>query len=170
MFIKECEMKVIEKKAVYSQIKRAYLKGNVILSFEHSGIYGDTQEFFDICLPINKNENGAYDFLNKTLFKRVVAACHKFNRPVGDLIKISMGSPDWPVFEGHTGKKSILALGHNTKWYFGNGRCDLDSWEKDLIDVYGFGTDVDMSYIDKAWCELMTKKVLAHQLSQTVLI
>jgi azurin len=170
MFIKECEMKVIEKKGVLNQSKRAYLKGDVILTFEHSGIYGDTQEFFDICLPINKNENGAYDFLNKTLFKRVVAACHKFNRPVRDLIKISMGSPDWPVFERHTGKKSILALGHNTKWYFGNGRCDLDSWEKDLIDLYGFGTDVDMSYIDKAWCELMKQKVIAHQLSQTVVI
>ncbi|QWD96250.1 hypothetical protein [Polynucleobacter sp. MG-6-Vaara-E2] len=161
-------MKVIEKKAVSNQFKKAYLKGDVILTFEHSGIYGDTQEFFDICLPINKNENGAYDFLNKTLFKRVVAACHKFNRPVGDLIKISMGSPDWPVFEKHTGKKSILALGHDAKWYFGNGRCDLGRWEKDLIETYGFGIDVDMSFITEAWYELRRQEQKAYQESKTM--
>jgi len=120
---------------------------NVILTFETIGKYGDTQEFFDTKLAINKNEKSADSFINNKLFKRIIKVCEQFGRCTDELTNISIASTDWDLFERVTGLDCLKKLGHNSKWYFGNGREDLDSWEKQLMLDYGFGTAVDMSWM-----------------------
>lgn len=126
--------------------KRAYMYVNVILTFEKCNEYGETQEFFDLYLPISKKERGAVELIHNKLFKRIVKQCKRLQRSVGDLIKISTAS-NWGLFKDVTGLESLMELGHNGKWYFGKGRTDLDSWEMELMEVYSFGIDVDMSYL-----------------------
>ena len=144
------------------QTKRAYMNVNVILTFETWNEYGETQEFFDLYVPISKKESGAVEFIHNKLFKRIVKQCKRLNRSVGDLIKISTAS-NWDLFTEVTGLDSLVQLGHSCKWFFGNGRVDLDSWEKKLVEIYGFGVNADMSYINKEWIEEMRIKIQKHQ-------
>ena len=122
---------------------------NVILTFDKGDKNGDTQEFFDLRIPVSKDEVDAMTFLNEKFFKRVVKKCNQYNRPVGDLIKISTAS-DWDLFEETTNLESLWKQGHNCKWHFGTGRADLDVWEKALMSKYNFGIDADMSWVGDA--------------------
>jgi hypothetical protein len=144
--------------------KKSYMYVNVILTFNTLDECGDSQEFFDIYLPINKSEPDAVQFIHKKLFKRIVKKCEQFNRLPGDLIKISTSS-DWDLFTEVTGLKSLSDLGHTCKWYFGNGRCDLDLWEKAVSREFGFGANADMSFIDVDWVAEMRQQIEAHQAS-----
>jgi len=69
--------------------KRAYMHVNVILSFDTSNEYGETQAIFDLFLPVSKKEVNAVQFIHNKLFKKIVKQCQRFDRSVGDLIKIS---------------------------------------------------------------------------------
>jgi hypothetical protein len=119
-----------------------YLDVNVILTFSSPDAYGDTQEFFDLKLPINKKESNAVNFLDKKLFKRIAAKCDKYRRNKQKLIKISTAS-NWKLFEQVTSKPSLASLGHNCKWYFNDDINQLDSWEKQLKQDYQFGTAIN---------------------------
>lgn len=129
--------------------KRAYMDVNVILTFETWNKDGETQEFFDIKIPISKKEVSAEEFIHNKLFKRIVKQCKRLNRSVGDLIKISTAS-NWDLFTKVTQLRSLMDLDHDGKWYFGKGRSDLDNWEKKLIEIYGFGVDADLSYLNNS--------------------
>ena len=144
------------------QAKRAYMHVNVILSFDTWNEYGETQAIFDLFLPVSKKEVNAVQFIHNKLFKRIVKQCHRLERSVGDLIKISTGS-NWGLFTEVTGLDSLVQLGHSCKWFFWNGRVDLDNWEKELVKIYGFGVNADMSYINKEWIEEMRLKIQKHQ-------
>lgn len=126
--------------------KRNYMYFNVILTFNSINEIGDSQEFFEMKLPLKKDEVHSTYFLMNKFFPKVVAKCINFNRGVGDLIKISTAS-DWDLFEKVTGLKSLCTLGHSCKWYFGKGRNDLDKWEIMLMEKYGFGTEANLSDI-----------------------
>jgi hypothetical protein len=128
---------------------KVFMNVNVILTFESMNADGDTQEFFDLALPVSKSETDAMTFLNNKLFKRIVKKCKLFNRRVEDLTKISTAS-DWDLFEKTTNLESIWKQGHSCKWYFGTGRADLDVWEKALMSEYKFGIDADMSWVGDA--------------------
>lgn len=119
---------------------------NVILTFESMNAYAETQEWFDLTLPVTKYETDAVSFINKQLFKRIVAECKLLNRPVGDLWKISTAS-DWDTFNEITNLPTLVDLGHNCKWYFGRGAGELTEWEQSLSTKYGFGIDTDMSWV-----------------------
>ena len=147
---------------VESRAKREYMLMDVILTFNTPDIDGETQEFFYLQLPINKNEVNAEIFIEKKLFKRVAKKCQLLNRSVGDLIKISTGS-DWKTFKKTTKMESLADLGHSCKWYFGKGRCDLDSWEIELMESYGFGMEADMSFIDINWVQALRAEIAAHK-------
>lgn len=125
---------------------RAYMHVNVILTFNDFNSYGNGQEFFDLHIPVSKNEIDTFDFLDKKLFKRIVKKCEYFGRNVEQLIKISTAS-NWAVFKQTTNKTSLYDMGHSCKWYFGKNRNDLDGWEIELMDKYGFGVAVDMRFI-----------------------
>jgi hypothetical protein len=127
--------------------KKAYMGVNVILTFETLDEYEERQEFFDLKIPISKKEINAVDFIHKKLFKRIVTKCKRLNRRVEDLIKISTAS-NWKLFTETTQHQSLTDIGHYGKWFFGKGRSDLDSWEKELIEIYGFGVDADLSYLN----------------------
>jgi len=127
--------------------KKVYMYVNVILTFDTTNHYGDTQEFFNLSLPVSKSELNALTFIHSKLFKRITKKCLHLKRDARDLIKISTGS-DWNIFEQYTNLESLCGLGHSCKWYFGNGRTDLDNWEMALMSEYGFGTLVDMSYLN----------------------
>jgi hypothetical protein len=126
-----------------------FLNVNVILTFESFNSIGESQEFFDLLLPIKNNEISAINFLNNNLFHQITDACKNLNRPVEDLSKISTAS-NWDLFETTTNLDSLPSLGHSCKWFFGNGRTDLDEWELDLINKYRFGINLDMSWIYSA--------------------
>jgi hypothetical protein len=126
---------------------RTYMYVDVILTFNSENAYGDTQEFFDLNIPVNSREKNTVDFLDKKLFKRIAKKCSELHREVGELTKISTCS-DWSVFEKKTGLPALPSFGHSCKWFFGNGRTDLDVWELSLISRYGFGKSVDMSWIE----------------------
>lgn len=127
--------------------KRHYMYFNVILTFNTSNRYGDSQEFFEMKLPLKKDEVNAVTYLMEKFFPKIVNKCKKFDRSATDLIKISTAS-DWDLFEKVTGLDSLCGIGHSCKWYFGEGRKDLDVWENYLIKKYGFGTNADMSYLN----------------------
>ena len=111
---------------------------NVILTFNSANRFGETQEIFDLMLPIRNDEIDAISFIDSQLFKRVVSECKLLNRQVEDLLKISTAS-DWDSFETTTNMPSLCDLGHNCKWYFNDRWSDLDDWELDLISRYKFG-------------------------------
>jgi hypothetical protein len=114
---------------------------NVILSFKNANAYGDTQEFFDLHLPINKNEKDAESFFDRKLFKRIAAKCKLYGRNVKDLYKISTAS-NWDLFEQVTGKSSLWSLGHDCKWYFNDDINELDEWERCLKQDFNFGMNI----------------------------
>lgn len=123
-----------------------YMNVNVILTFNTSNKQGESQEFFDLKLAISKMEISAGQFMHSKFFKKIVAKCKIFNRNPEDLIKISTAS-NWGLFKDVTGLPSLNELGHSCKWFFGNGRDDLDDWEQTLMKTYSFGINADMSYI-----------------------
>ena len=139
-------MKASFRQAVSNKTKRTYMDVNVILTFDSPDTTGESQEFFDLLIPVNCRESDAITFFDEKLFKRIVKKCELLNRELSDLIKISTCS-NWNVFEEKTKQPSLPDLGHSCKWHFGNGRTDLDSWEISLIHRYGFGADVDMSWV-----------------------
>jgi hypothetical protein len=122
-------------------MKRNYMYVNVILTFNSFDAFSDRQEFFDLYLPINKHEKDAVDFINKKLFKRIVAKCEKYGRSTTDLWKISTAS-NWKLFEEVTGKPSLSSLGHNCKWYFNKDVNELDPWEESLKRDFDFGVNL----------------------------
>lgn len=122
-------------------MKRNYLDVNVILSFKSFDAFGCSQEFFDLHLPINKNEKDAVSFLDKKLFKRIAAKCEQYGRRKEDLYKISTAS-NWGLFEEFTGKTGLWSLGHSCKWYFNDDINELDAWEESLKDKFDFGINL----------------------------
>ena len=126
---------------------RQYMNVNVILTFDMENNIGETQEMFDLRLPVNANYKNAIIFFHEKMFKRIFNKCKNIGRNPRNLIKISTCS-DWGVFESLTGHDSLVSLGHSCKWHFGKNRDDLDSWELNLIKLYGFGEDVDMSWVN----------------------
>lgn len=127
---------------------RCYMPVNVILTFNDENEWGDTQEFFDIKLPVNSYEKNAVGFVDKKLFKRIATKCSVLGRDSRQLIKISTAS-NWSQFEAKTGKQSLASMGHSCKWHFGSGRHDLDEWEIELASKYGFGCDADLSWVNE---------------------
>jgi hypothetical protein len=137
----------IKSAVIKPKSSRQYLDVNVILTFDTSDEFGNTQEFFDLKIPLSKYEKNAESFLDQKFFKRVIKYCAQHSRDIADLIKISTAS-NWSLFKEVTGKQSLSELGHSCKWYFGSGRSDLDAWEQHLMKTYGFGSKVDMSWVD----------------------
>lgn len=136
---------------------KQYMHVNVILTFNTQDKDGETQEFFDLSIPISKKEVSAADFIHTKFFKRVAKKIALLGREAGDLIKISTAS-NWGLFEEITGLDALWTLGHSCKWFFGNGREDLCTWEKALMSEFHFGTNADMSYLNNA----ETKALLAN--------
>jgi hypothetical protein len=130
-----------------TNLSKKYMSVNVILTFNTQDRHGGTQEFFDLLLPISKKEVSAAEFMHAKFFKRIAKKMVLFNREAGNLVKISTAS-DWGLFEEITGLPALSTLGHSCKWFFGNGREDLDAWEEVLMNEYGFGTNADMSCVN----------------------
>lgn len=143
--------KEIKMKKINNQ--RKYMYFNVILTFNESNDYSDSQEFFDMRLPLSKKEIHSSVFLMKKFFPKILDKCVKYNRNPSNLIKISTAS-DWDLFEEYTGLKSLVSYGHSCKWYFGKGRNDLDWWENMLMEKFGFGVDADLSFLFSANLEI----------------
>lgn len=91
-------MKSIFQPAVNGKTKRSYMGVNVILTFDTPDSTGESQEFFDLAIPVNCRESDAVTFFDEKLFKRIVKKCEQLNRKPSDLIKISTCS-NWDVFE-----------------------------------------------------------------------
>ncbi len=145
---KEISNKLFDAVEVKSSIySRNYMNVNVILTFDGINEDGDTQEIFDLKILVSKNDIEPINFFHKKFFKKVLRKCRTLHRDVGDLVKISTCS-DWVSYESVTGSKGLSQLGHTCKWYFGNGRLDIDRWEKALVREFGFGKNVDMSWVN----------------------
>lgn len=138
--------------------KKLYIYVDVILTFDTPDAYGETQEFFDLNIPISVKDIDAVEFLNKQLFKRIAKKCELYKRNTNDLIKISTAS-NWGLYEEVTKAESLSSLGHNCKWYFGMNRDDLDAWEIELMSQYGFGTNVDMSWLKNGDMQVYIEKL-----------
>jgi len=145
----------------------SFMDMNVILTFDKGDKNGDTQEFFDLRIRIARDEVDAMTFLNEKFFKHVVKKCNQYNRPVGDLIKISTAS-NWDAFEEVTNLKALSELGHDCKWYFGTGRNDLDTWERVLMSKHGFGMDADMSRVNDDEIATMMMKARVDALLEMI--
>ena len=124
--------------------QRGSMYMNVILTFNTYNDDRNSQEIFDLYLPLKEDEDSAVSLLMREFFGRIADKCVELGRRKEELIKISTAS-DWDVFEYVTHKQSLISLGHSCKWYFGTGRDDLDEWEEYLMSHLGFGTDADMS-------------------------
>jgi hypothetical protein len=125
--------------------EKVYMNVNVILSFDSFNDDYLSQERFDLKLSINKYITNAESFIHTQLFKRIAKKCKIYNRRVEDLHKISTCS-DWDLFRKITDLKGLDET-HICKWYFGNGRDDLDVWEKNIMREFKFGIDVDASWM-----------------------
>lgn len=139
---------------------RAELDVNVILTFGTPNCFGERQEYFDLRISINQNEISASDFFENKFFKKIIKKCKRLNRDPKDLTKISTAS-NWNVFKEFTGKQSLIDLGHPCKWFFGNGRKDLDIWEDHLMKKYEFGCNQDMGWVNELH--------ISHEISDPVL-
>lgn len=113
---------------------------NVILTFGTFNVHFESQEIFDLNIPLSTKETSAFHFLDKMFFPRVLIKCHQYGRKAEELIKISTAS-NWDLFANITKVKSLPDYNHSCKWYFGNGRNVLDYWEKELTAKFGFGSE-----------------------------
>lgn len=147
-----------------AKTNRKYMYVNVILTFNTMDKHGGTQELFDLNIPISKQELSAAEFMHTKFFKRVAKKITLLKREAGHLVKISTAA-DWDLFEEITGLDSLCTLGHSCKWFFGNGRDDLDSWEEVLMYEFKFGTKADMSYVSLPETKAMMANFLANCLS-----
>lgn len=138
--------------------KKVYMHVNVILTFDMPNAYGDTQEFFDLQLPLSFKDIDAVEFLNKKLFKRIAKKCELYKRNPNDLTKISTAS-NWGLYKEVTNAESLTELGHNCKWHFGLNRDDLDEWETELMSEYSFGTNADMSWLKNGDMQMYIEKL-----------
>jgi hypothetical protein len=93
---------------------RKHMRVNVILTFNTYDKYGDSQEIFDVAIPVSRNDSDAVSFVMSKLFKRIEGKCEQLGRRKQELIKISTAA-DWDIFESVTNKKSLPALGHICK-------------------------------------------------------
>jgi len=139
--------KKITTKGSKGSADRGAMNVNVILTFDVDSEWEDGQDFFDIKLPVNVKELSADQFIHRKLFWRIAKKCQTFGRDPKRLMKISTAS-DWDLFAQKTGKPTLCDLGHPCKWWFGNGRNDLDDWEKALMAEFSFGVDVDMNLVN----------------------
>lgn len=146
------ETKKLVSGVASTKAKKIYMNMNVILTFDVSDTDGNTQVIFNLRLPLSKKEKNAVAFIHENLFTAIVKKCSSNKQSIKNLIKISAAG-DWDLFEQITGKKSLLKLGHDCRWYFGNGRCDLDPWEEKIMEIYGFGRNADMSFITPEWID-----------------
>ena len=120
---------------------------DVILTFNKcGGQCNETQDFYEVDVPLNTMDSDAAKFLNEKFFPAIYDICVSNNRQPGELIKIST-SANWKMYEKLTGGEKPMSFGHPCKWYFGTGRNDLDNWEKYLIKKYGFGLDADIFWL-----------------------
>jgi hypothetical protein len=126
---------------------KSYMDVNVILTFDGNAECKGSQEMFDFKILVSKNDVDPVLFFHKKFFKRIVQKCKNLERDVGSLIKISTCS-DWRLYEKVTKSESLCTLGHSCKWYFGDGRVDLDPWERALMQELGFGKNADMSWVN----------------------
>jgi hypothetical protein len=130
-----------------NKFTEGFMNVNVILTFETYGDPSiDSQDIFDIEIKVRSTDTKVVGFLNEEFFPEIVSFCEQHDRSPKDLIKISTCA-HWSVYEEITGHKPLYQYGHSCKWFFGNGRTDLDAWELDLIDIFEFGTNVDMSWV-----------------------
>lgn len=145
--------KVIPCPAVNNVIKYYdYMDVDVILTFNTANKIGETQEFFNTKLYVHFRDGDAISFLNKKFFPRVLKACLKRHRSHKDLVKISTAA-NWDIYEKLTNHARPMCFGNNGKWNFGEGRNDLDVWEKCLMRTFGFGTDAEMQWISNLSAE-----------------
>lgn len=114
---------------------------DLILTFSTLNDEGDSQEFYELYLPVGSNQVDAIRYIDDNLFTEIVELCEECDRDVRDLIKISTAS-DWTFFSSKTNLPSLPDLGHTCKWYFGSNRNDLDPWEKSLMSRHSFGRNV----------------------------
>lgn len=128
--------------------KKKCMNFNVILSFNQLNEDGESQEFFDISIPLSERDGDVMAFLNSKFFPRIVKACIKFDRSPQDLVKISTCAA-WSVYEKVAKRPCLMDYGHDGKWYFGIGRNDMDIWERYLAGVHGFGAAADMSWVEE---------------------
>lgn len=126
---------------------KSYMSVNVILTFDSNDKDLDIQEVFNLKILVSKNDIEPIEFFHKKFFKKVIQKCKTLNRDAGDLVKISTCS-DWGLYESVTGSQPLSDIGHSCKWFFGNGRLDMDPWEKSLEQKFGFGKNVDMSWVN----------------------
>lgn len=143
----------------YQLIK--YMRFNVILTFDGYDPNLDSQEIFDLSIPVSPRESDAVSFIMTKLFKRIEAKCERLGRRKQQLIKISTCA-NWDVFETVTRKQSLPALGHSCKWYFGLGDTTLDIMETCAMAEFHFGTEVDRSNHEQWFKQHIAKIIAAH--------
>ena len=137
------------------------MKMNCILTFDKPDADGDNQDFFNIEMQVSEQDRCWRELLNAKLFGEISAFCESVGRDPRQLSKISTCA-DWDAFEQCTGESGLVD--HNGKWFFGHGRDDLDAWENALMGTYGFGEDVDSSWMQevdptKAFIERVLKNL-----------
>ena len=125
-----------------------YMRFNVILTFNDYDPSLDSQETFNLSIPVSPNESDAVSFVMSKLFRRIEAKCERLGRRKQRLLKISTCA-NWAVFEAVTQKKSLPALGHSCKWYFGFGSTTLDIMETCAMAEFQFGTEFDRGNLDQ---------------------
>ena len=128
--------------------KSEYMQFNVILTFDGYDPNLDSQEILDLSIRVSPNESDAVSFVMSKLFRRIEAKCERLGRRKQRLLKISTCA-NWAVFEAVTQKKSLPALGHSCKWYFGFGSTTLDIMETCAMAEFQFGTEFDRGNLDQ---------------------
>lgn len=126
-----------------------------IFTFDKFDKFDSTQSFGDIDIEIEKEDTCWVSLLNDKFFPKLTAYCADMDRDVKDLNKLSTCA-NWKIYSNCTGINGLI--GHNGKWFFGHGRNDLDNWELELTNKYGFGKNVDWSWMyakdpTQAWIE-----------------
>jgi hypothetical protein len=113
---------------------------DVILSFNSINQDGESQEWFNFDIEITDSCEEAVSFFNDYVFEIISEAISDLDRDPADLWKISTSS-NWNLYKQITGKESLADLGHNCKWVFDEDLVDLDDWEIELRDRFGFGSN-----------------------------
>jgi hypothetical protein len=137
--------------------KSEYMQFNVILTFDGYDPNLDSQEIFDLSIRVSPYESDAVSFVMSKLFRRIEAKCERLGRRKQRLLKISTCA-NWDIFEAVTRKKSLPALGHSCKWYFGFGSTTLDIMETCAMAEFQFGTEFDRGNLDQH----IAKIIAAH--------
>jgi hypothetical protein len=122
----------------------ALMRIDCILTFDSFDRGESMQSFGNFDIEIEQGDTSRRSLLNDKFFPKLTDFCTIFRRDVRDLNTLST-SANWKIYSDYTGVEESSE--YVFKWFFGEQPYDQHPWDLELTKKYGFGSNVDWSWM-----------------------